>query len=85
MLADMLLESGRAAEARTAYEQVLKREPRRFRAEYGAGLSAERAGDQEGASVHYRSLVDSCEKADMPGRDALQHARAFLAKSSVSR
>ena len=85
MLADMLLESGRAADARTAYEQVLKREPRRFRAEYGAGLSAERAGDQEGASVHYRSLVDICEKADTPGRDALQHARAFLAKSSVSR
>ena len=85
MLADMLLEAGRAADARTAYEQVLKREPRRFRAEYGAGLSAERAGDQEGASVHYRSLVDICEKADTPPRDELQHARAFLAKASASR
>ena len=85
MLADMLLESGRAADARKAYEQVLEREPRRFRAEYGAGLSAERAGDQEGASVHYRSLVGICDKADMPARDALQHARAFLAKSSASR
>jgi tetratricopeptide (TPR) repeat protein len=85
MLADMLLEAGRAADARTAYEQVLEREPRRFRAAYGAGLSAERAGDQEGASVHYRSLVDICQKADLPARDALQHARAFLAKSSASR
>jgi hypothetical protein len=85
MLADMLLEAGRAGEARQAYEAVLTREPRRFRAEYGAGLAAERAGDQEGASVHYRALVDICEKADSPGREPLQHARAFLGKASASR
>jgi Tetratricopeptide repeat len=85
MLADMLLEVGRASDARKAYEAVLKKEPRRFRAQFGAGLAAERAGDLEGASVHYRALVDICEKADQPGREALQHARAFLAKSSASR
>jgi tetratricopeptide (TPR) repeat protein len=85
MLAEMLLEAGRASDARQAYEAVLKKEPRRFRAEVGAGLAAERAGDTEGASAHYRTLVDNCEKADTPGRESLQHARAFLAKASVSR
>jgi len=85
MLAEMLLEAGRAAEARQAYDAVLKKEPRRFRAEFGAGLAAERAGDEEGARVHYRTLVDICEKADSPGRDSLQHARTFLAKSSAAR
>jgi hypothetical protein len=85
MLADMLLEAGRAADARQSYEAVLKKEPRRFRAEFGAGLAAERAGDTEAAAVHYRALVDICEKADRPGRESLQHARAFLAKSSASR
>jgi Tfp pilus assembly protein PilF len=81
----MLLEAGRAADARQSYEAVLKKEPRRFRAEFGAGLAAERAGDTEAAAVHYRALVDICEKADRPGRESLQHARAFLAKSSASR
>jgi tetratricopeptide (TPR) repeat protein len=85
MLAEMLLEAGRASDARQAYEAVLKKEPRRFRAEFGAGLAAERAGDMEGASVHYRALVGNCEKADAPGRESLQHARAFLAKASASR
>jgi len=85
MLAEMLLEAGRVAEARQAYDAVLKKEPRRFRAEFGAGLAAERAGDEEGARVHYRTLVDICEKADSPGRDSLQHARTFLAKASAAR
>ena len=85
MLGEMLLEAGRAGDARQAYEAVLKKEPRRFRAEFGAGLAAERAGDMEGASVHYRSLVNICEKADSPGREPLQHANAFLAKASASR
>jgi hypothetical protein len=85
MLAEMLLGVGRASDARQAYEAVLKKEPRRFRAEFGAGLAAEQAGDHEGARVHYQSLVDMCEKADTPGRESLQHARAFLAKASASR
>jgi tetratricopeptide (TPR) repeat protein len=85
MLGEMLLESGRASDARHAFETVLKKEPRRFRAEFGAGLAAERGGDIEAARAHYRALVDICEKADTPGREALQHAREFLAKASASR
>jgi tetratricopeptide (TPR) repeat protein len=86
ILAEMLLEAGRPAEARQAYEVVLQKEPRRYRAEYGAGLAAEKAGDLSAAREHFQSLVEICEKADTPGRDSLQHARAFLAnKTSASR
>ncbi len=85
LLAEMLLEAGRPADARRAFEAVLKKEPRRLRAEFGAGLAAERSGDLEGAGVHYRTLLEICQPADKPGRQSLQHARAFLEKRSASR
>jgi tetratricopeptide (TPR) repeat protein len=78
LLGEMLLEAGKPAEAREAFEAVLTREPHRFRSEYGAGLAAERAGDRAGAAAHYRALVSMCEGADQPERDALKHARAFV-------
>ena len=85
LLAEMLLEAGRPADARRAFEAVLKKEPRRLRSEFGAGLAAERSGDLEGAGVHYRTLLEICKPADKPGRQSLQHARAFLEKRSASR
>jgi len=78
LLADMLLESKRPAEARHAYEAVLRKEPGRLRSEFGAGLAAERAGDLAGARSHYRALMTMCDHADVPGRDALQHARTLV-------
>jgi hypothetical protein len=85
LLAEMLLEAGRTADARRAFEAVLKKEPRRLRSEFGAGLAAERSGDLAGAGVHYRTLLEICEPADKPGRQSLQHARSFLEKRSASR
>ena len=78
LLAEMLLEAGRPADARREFEAALAKEPHRFRSEFGAGIAAERAGDAAGAAAHYRALAAMCEGADDPGREALQHARAFL-------
>ena len=46
LLGDMLMELGRPAEALPQYEASIAKEPNRFRGLYGAGLAAERAGDQ---------------------------------------
>ncbi len=64
MLGDMLLATGRAAEARQAYEAVLEREPNRARAIFGAARAAERAGDVEGARQHYRAFLEMMAEGD---------------------
>src|SRR5205807_4096703 len=46
MLADVLLENDRAAEAVREYEAVLRMAPRRFHATAGVGQAAEKVGDK---------------------------------------
>jgi hypothetical protein len=79
LLAEMLMEAGRFADARREFEAVLGKEPGRLRSLFGAGLAAEKAGDTAGAALHYQALLAMCEGADEPARDALVHARAFIA------
>ncbi|HEX2777870.1 MAG TPA: hypothetical protein VHM30_00110, partial [Gemmatimonadaceae bacterium] len=52
LLADMLLDSGRASEALTEYRAVLEREPNRYRALDGARRAAAASGDRV-ASARY--------------------------------
>ncbi len=74
---DMLLASGRYDEARAQYEAALERSPNRFNSLFGAGRSAELAGDAETAASFYRRLL---EIASQPTgkRPQLQHAREAL-------
>jgi tetratricopeptide (TPR) repeat protein len=80
MLADLLLERGRAKEALVEYEACLKLNPGRLNSLYGAGSAAERAGEKDVARRHYEAL------AAMVARDAsrpeVARARAFLAEAS---
>jgi tetratricopeptide (TPR) repeat protein len=78
LLADLLMELGRPADAQRAYEATLVREPNRARALFGAGRAAERAGDAAAARRHYGHLLEVMRAAD-EGRPQLQAARAFLA------
>jgi len=78
LLADMQFEAGRFADAQKSYEAVLTKEPHRFRAEYGAGVAAERAGDQSGANAHYRALLNQCAPVTGSPRDALRQAQRAL-------
>ena len=77
---DLLLELGRPADARQAYEQTLRREPNRARALFGAARAAELAGDPAAARARYTQLAELMRSAD-DGRDEARTARAFLARN----
>jgi len=79
LLADMLLEMNRPAEALKEYEATLVDEPNRFRSLYGAGRAAERAGDPARARAFYTSLVTLCANADTV-RPELREAKMFVDK-----
>jgi len=79
LLADMLLEMNRPADALKEYEATLVDEPNRFRSLYGAGRAAERAGDPARARAFYTSLVTLCANADTV-RPELREAKMFVDK-----
>lgn len=81
LLADMLLELGRPAEALTEYQAALERSPNRFNSLYGAARAAELAGDREEAGRYYGALLEVTANADSE-RARLERAREFLAARS---
>ena len=76
LLADMLFDMGRYREAHTNYQSALERSPNRLESLYGAGRSAELAGDKALAALHYGKLVEVAA-ADSE-LTQLQQAKAFL-------
>ncbi|HEX9669936.1 MAG TPA: hypothetical protein VGC93_10680, partial [Thermoanaerobaculia bacterium] len=76
LLADLLLEQGKAAAALAEYEAVLRSAPGRFNALYGAARAAELAGNAAAARERYGALVALCAAGE---RDELRRAREFLA------
>ncbi|UCF21719.1 MAG: hypothetical protein JSU87_14695 [Gemmatimonadota bacterium] len=79
LLADMLLELDRPAEALVEYEAALGRSPNRFNSLYGAGRAAELSGDAEVAARYYEKLIEVTANADTE-REGLRKARAFVAE-----
>jgi tetratricopeptide (TPR) repeat protein len=80
LLAEMLLQLNRPMEALKEFEQVMRKEPNRFRATYGAAYAASVLGDHAKAHTYYASLAEICERGDTPGRTELQRARAAVAQ-----
>jgi hypothetical protein len=78
LLGDMLLHLKRPADALTAYEATLKKEPNRFRALAGAAEAAGQAGDRTGMRKHYQQLLTIAAKAEDPERPELVAAREAL-------
>jgi tetratricopeptide (TPR) repeat protein len=76
LLADLLLERGKAREALVEYEACLRLNPGRLNSLYGAGSAAERAGERELARQRYAQLA-AMIAADSE-RPEVAHARAFL-------
>ncbi|MBV1800415.1 hypothetical protein [Siccirubricoccus sp. G192] len=77
LYAEALLDAGQYAEAQREFEAVLRNEPRRFRAVYGAGRAAELAGEREAARRAYSQLLEITARADTQ-RPELEQARAFV-------
>jgi tetratricopeptide (TPR) repeat protein len=75
---DLLLLQELPAEALAAYQQTLKREPRRARALFGAARAAEAAGQAEAARGYYAELLEVMARADAD-RPQVSAARRFLA------
>jgi hypothetical protein len=81
MLGELLIGLKRPADALSEFETVMKKEPNRFRAIYGAAQAAALSGDQARASRYYRQVVDLCPKAGAEPRAELGQARARAGKS----
>ena len=76
-LGRFLLELKRPHEAMTEFVAELKIYPARFRALYGAGIAAERNGDEVSAQKYFAQLVKQAASGDA-ARDELAHARSYL-------
>jgi hypothetical protein len=77
LLGDMLLESGRSADALVEYEASQTRDPKRFRGYWGAGQAAAQAGNKEKARLHFTRLVEMSGSGD--ARPELAKAKEALA------
>ena len=80
MLGDMLLLAKQPKLALAAYESALKSAPGRFRAEYGAAVSAQEAGLRPAAQRHYRALLANCGRADT-GVPEVARAKRYLSSA----
>jgi tetratricopeptide (TPR) repeat protein len=80
LLAESLLEIGRAEEALAEFEASLRLNPGRFNAVYGAARAADKAGRRAEARKYYGQLVALGKAADGT-RTELVEARAYLEKS----
>jgi len=79
MLADLLLEIERPAQALVEYQAELKLNPNRFNSLYGAARAAEETGRQSDADEYYALLVKTCEGSNST-RPELNRAKELLAK-----
>ncbi|HTU99063.1 MAG TPA: hypothetical protein VMF13_00880 [Luteitalea sp.] len=75
LLGDMLMAARRPADAQVAYEATLTKEPRRFRATWGAARAATAAQHTDAARAHYAALLEIAGTADQPARAELVEAR----------
>jgi hypothetical protein len=79
VLALVLLQGAKAAEALREYETVLTKEPNRFRAFAGAMQAAERAGDAKKAAFFAERVLEQTASADTV-RPEIAQARRLLGR-----
>jgi hypothetical protein len=79
LLAEILLEMKKPAEALAHFEATMKKEPNRFRTLYGAAVAAQQSGNSAASSQYFSNLLKVCERADKPPRPELLQARKAVA------
>jgi Tetratricopeptide repeat len=75
----MLLESGKASDALTAFEATLKKEPNRLGAYAGAAVAAEKSGESAKAREYYGKVIAIAAGADQT-RGEVADAHSYLQK-----
>jgi hypothetical protein len=85
LLGEMLLEVKEPAQAVKEFAVTLQKEPDRFRALVGAARAAAQAGDGATATRYYARLLQTCERADRPGRPEIAEARRAVPATTTSR
>ncbi len=81
LVGEMLLQMDQPADALKEFEATLEKEPKRFRALFGAARSAFLAGDREKARTYSGALLKISDRADEPGRPELEQARRMASNS----
>jgi hypothetical protein len=72
LLGEMLLEMNRPAEALSAFETTLAKEPNRYRALYGAASASAAGNDSKKAASYRAKLLEVAEPRDASGRPELR-------------
>ena len=80
LLADMLLDAGKPAEALAQYEIALKTDPNRFNGLYGAAQAATQAQQKEKAAAYIAQLLKNCDGIHSD-RPELAQAKTLLASN----
>ncbi len=75
LLGEMLLEMNEPLQATEQFAATLQKEPRRFRALYGAARAAQLSGSHEASQRYFRELLKVCARADEPGRAEILEAK----------
>jgi hypothetical protein len=83
LLGEMLLEANKPAQALEQFEATLTKEPRRFRALYGAAHAAQLSGNPETSQRYFRELLKVCVHADKPGRPEVTEAGSQTALKPI--
>ena len=83
MLADILLELGRPADALAEYERSMTIDPNRFNALFGAATAAEKTERIDLARKYFTRLVENCKGSDS-SRPELAKARRFVQERGSS-
>ncbi len=79
VLGEMLLATGRPADALKEFEATMIKEPNRFRTTYNAAKAAIASGNRAAGRKYFALLLDICKAGDASGRPELQEARSFKA------
>ena len=80
LLGEMLLEMNKPTKALEQFEATLKKEPRRFRALYGAAHAAQLSGSKDLSQKYFGELLTVCAHSDQPGRSEIKEAREAVTK-----
>ncbi len=79
MMGDILVDTGRPAEALAEYEAELKLSPNRFNSLYGAAHAAEVSNQRSKAADYYEQLTKVCASGNSTHPE-LAHARSFVSQ-----